>query len=186
MSEAPKDPMRAAQANMRPARLKRFFKAASVGEVEGGFALLLDGRRARTPGQEAADSADPRARRTHRRGMGGAGRDDRSRRNAADAPRQFGARRRRGGDGGDPRRDRRLRGVRPVVLPPNGARSARRGGGRRIRSRARLGGGSARREVPASPRAWCMSASPSRRAASGPRRARGLRETRSRWPRCTS
>lgn len=49
MSEAPGDPMRAAQANMRPARLKRFFKAASVGEVDGGFALLLDGRRARTP-----------------------------------------------------------------------------------------------------------------------------------------
>ncbi len=52
MSEAPKDPMRAAQANMRPARLKRFFKAASVGEVEGGFALLLDGRRARTPAKK--------------------------------------------------------------------------------------------------------------------------------------
>ncbi|MGD0639382.1 MAG: ATP12 family protein [Roseiarcus sp.] len=50
MSEAPRDPMRAAQANMRPAGIKRFFRQASVGEAEGGgFALLLDGRRARTP-----------------------------------------------------------------------------------------------------------------------------------------
>ncbi|MGO4871129.1 MAG: ATP12 family chaperone protein [Roseiarcus sp.] len=50
MSDAPRDPMRAAQANMRPAGIKRFFREASVGEAEGGsFALLLDGRRARTP-----------------------------------------------------------------------------------------------------------------------------------------
>jgi chaperone required for assembly of F1-ATPase len=50
MSETPsKDPMRAAQANMRPAGVRRFFTEASVGAAEGGFALLLDGRRARTP-----------------------------------------------------------------------------------------------------------------------------------------
>ena len=49
--EFPIDPMRAAQANMRPAAIKRFFKTAGVGEAEGGgFALLLDGRaRARRP-----------------------------------------------------------------------------------------------------------------------------------------
>lgn len=42
--------MRAAQANMRAAPIKRFFKQAAVGEAEGGgFALLLDGKRARTP-----------------------------------------------------------------------------------------------------------------------------------------
>jgi chaperone required for assembly of F1-ATPase len=51
-SERPSDPIRAAQANMRPAPIKRFFAEASVGEVDGGgFALLLDGRRARTPGK---------------------------------------------------------------------------------------------------------------------------------------
>ncbi len=50
MREETRDPMRAAQANMRPAAIRRFFAKASVGEAEGGgFALLLDGRRARTP-----------------------------------------------------------------------------------------------------------------------------------------
>jgi chaperone required for assembly of F1-ATPase len=52
MNDAPRDPMRAAQAAMRPAAVKRFFREASVGEVEGGFALLLDGRRARTPARK--------------------------------------------------------------------------------------------------------------------------------------
>ena len=45
------DPMGAAQANMRPAVLRRFFKEASIVEVDGGFALKLDGRGARTPGK---------------------------------------------------------------------------------------------------------------------------------------
>jgi chaperone required for assembly of F1-ATPase len=45
------NPMGSAQANMRPAVLKRFFKQASFAEVEGGFALKLDGRSARTPGK---------------------------------------------------------------------------------------------------------------------------------------
>jgi chaperone required for assembly of F1-ATPase len=53
MSEAPRDPVRLARANMRPAAIKRFFTKASVGEAEGGgFALLLDGRRARTPAKK--------------------------------------------------------------------------------------------------------------------------------------
>jgi len=53
MREEPRDPMRLAQANMRPAAIKRFFAKASVGEAEGGgFALLLDGRRARTPAKK--------------------------------------------------------------------------------------------------------------------------------------
>jgi chaperone required for assembly of F1-ATPase len=51
MSDAPRDPMRAAQANMRPAPVKRFYKAVEVGEADGRHALLLDGRRARTPGR---------------------------------------------------------------------------------------------------------------------------------------
>jgi len=51
MSETPHDPMRAARAAMRPAPLRRFYRAASVGEAKGGFALLLDGRGALTPGK---------------------------------------------------------------------------------------------------------------------------------------
>lgn len=46
---SPGDPMRAAQKNMRPNVLKRFYTSATVAAVEGGFALLLDGRGARTP-----------------------------------------------------------------------------------------------------------------------------------------
>ncbi|HLW92684.1 MAG TPA: ATP12 family protein [Roseiarcus sp.] len=50
MSDAPPaNPMRAAQANMRPVLPKRFYKAAGVVERDGGFALVLDGRGARTP-----------------------------------------------------------------------------------------------------------------------------------------
>jgi chaperone required for assembly of F1-ATPase len=52
MSEAPRDPMRAAQANMRPAPIRRFYKSVEAREAEGGvYALLLDGRPARTPGR---------------------------------------------------------------------------------------------------------------------------------------
>jgi chaperone required for assembly of F1-ATPase len=51
MAEGGRDPMRAAQANMRPPPVRRFFKAAEVGEADGRHALLLDGRRARTPGR---------------------------------------------------------------------------------------------------------------------------------------
>jgi chaperone required for assembly of F1-ATPase len=51
MSETPHDPMRAAQAAMRPAPLRRFYREASVGEAKGGFALLLDGRAALTLGK---------------------------------------------------------------------------------------------------------------------------------------
>jgi chaperone required for assembly of F1-ATPase len=52
MSEPPRDPMRAAQANMRPPALRRFYKRADfVAADGGGFALRLDGRGARTPGK---------------------------------------------------------------------------------------------------------------------------------------
>src|SRR5271155_1032331 len=52
MSEAPRDPMRAAQANMRPTTIKRFYRTVDVGEATGGqHALTLDGRGARTPGR---------------------------------------------------------------------------------------------------------------------------------------
>jgi chaperone required for assembly of F1-ATPase len=42
------DPMKAAQASMRPAMPKRFYKEAEAVEMEGGFAVQLDGRTART------------------------------------------------------------------------------------------------------------------------------------------
>jgi chaperone required for assembly of F1-ATPase len=53
MSEdySPGDPMRAAQKNMRPAVLRRFYENASVAPTDEGFALRLDGRGARTPGK---------------------------------------------------------------------------------------------------------------------------------------
>ncbi len=51
MSEAPPDPMRAAQAHMRPERPRRFYRQAGVEETEDGYALVLDGRVARTPGK---------------------------------------------------------------------------------------------------------------------------------------
>jgi chaperone required for assembly of F1-ATPase len=52
-SEEPRNPMKAAQAAMRPPLPKRFYKAAAVEERDGAFHLLLDGRPARTPGRNA-------------------------------------------------------------------------------------------------------------------------------------
>ena len=61
MSEAPLDPIRAAQAHMRQAAVRRFYRTVEVREVEGGrHALTLDGRGARTPGRNAL-SATSRA-----------------------------------------------------------------------------------------------------------------------------
>jgi chaperone required for assembly of F1-ATPase len=51
MNDAPRDPMRAAQANMRPLPVRRFYKAVEVREADGRHALMLDGRGARTPGR---------------------------------------------------------------------------------------------------------------------------------------
>jgi chaperone required for assembly of F1-ATPase len=48
-----KDPMRAAQANMRPPPVGRFYKVVEVRGADGRHALLLDGRGARTPGRNA-------------------------------------------------------------------------------------------------------------------------------------
>jgi chaperone required for assembly of F1-ATPase len=46
------NPMEAARRGMRPTLPKRFYKNASVEEKEGGFALLLDGKTAKTPAQK--------------------------------------------------------------------------------------------------------------------------------------
>jgi chaperone required for assembly of F1-ATPase len=54
MSEGPRDPMRAAQANMRQPVVKRFYRTVEVNEGDGArYALALDGRGARTPGGKA-------------------------------------------------------------------------------------------------------------------------------------
>jgi chaperone required for assembly of F1-ATPase len=45
--------MRDAQKNMRPVALGRFYENVGVAPADGGFALLLDGRRARTPAKKA-------------------------------------------------------------------------------------------------------------------------------------
>jgi chaperone required for assembly of F1-ATPase len=45
------NPMRAAQAGMKPTLPKRFYKEAGVEEQDGAFHLVLDGRTARTPGR---------------------------------------------------------------------------------------------------------------------------------------
>jgi chaperone required for assembly of F1-ATPase len=47
------NPMKRAQAAMRAALPKRFYKEASVGESSGVFAVLLDGRSAKTPARNA-------------------------------------------------------------------------------------------------------------------------------------
>jgi chaperone required for assembly of F1-ATPase len=58
-TEAPRNPMRAAQANMRPQPVRRFYKAAEVTEEGGRFVLGLDGRRARTPGRNPLAAQSP-------------------------------------------------------------------------------------------------------------------------------
>ncbi|HLL27916.1 MAG TPA: ATP12 family protein [Xanthobacteraceae bacterium] len=49
LGNAPGDPMEAARRAMRQAIPKRFYRKAAAGEAEGGFALLLDGKTAKTP-----------------------------------------------------------------------------------------------------------------------------------------
>jgi chaperone required for assembly of F1-ATPase len=51
--------MHAAQANMRRQTVKRFYRAVGVTQEDGGFALILDGRRARTPGRNPLASTSP-------------------------------------------------------------------------------------------------------------------------------
>jgi chaperone required for assembly of F1-ATPase len=50
--------MRAAQANMRPQALKRFYKTPGVTEENGRFVLTLDGRPARTPARNPLAAAN--------------------------------------------------------------------------------------------------------------------------------
>ena len=73
--EMSKDPMRAAQANMRPKPVRRFFKAVELGEADGRHALLLDGRGARTP-EETAVAIAAELIQLRWGGSGSVGRDD--------------------------------------------------------------------------------------------------------------
>ena len=117
MSERPRSDARGA-GQYAPAAVRRFYKTANVREAEGGgFALMLDGRAARTPGRNRLAAASRPLMRARRRGMGAAGRDDRSGRHAADAAPQFRDRRRRADDGRDAGGDRRLRRLGPPLLP---------------------------------------------------------------------
>jgi chaperone required for assembly of F1-ATPase len=49
----PGDPTEAARRAMRPQLRRRFYEAVSIGEGEGGFGLLLDGRPVNTPARRA-------------------------------------------------------------------------------------------------------------------------------------
>jgi chaperone required for assembly of F1-ATPase len=55
--DAHKNPMRAAQANMRPEPVRRFYRAVSLSETGGGHALALDGLAARTPARNRLAAA---------------------------------------------------------------------------------------------------------------------------------
>jgi chaperone required for assembly of F1-ATPase len=48
----PRDPMKSAQASMRNALPKRFYKDVALGEADGLHRLLLDGRAAKTPARK--------------------------------------------------------------------------------------------------------------------------------------
>lgn len=54
------DPVRRAQVLARPTLPKRFYAAVAVGEAEGGWVVLLDGRPARTPAKAIAVVPDRR------------------------------------------------------------------------------------------------------------------------------
>ena len=120
---------------MRQPTVRRFYKSAEVREAEGGgFALMLDGRAARTPGSNKLAAASRALMERGRRGMGAAGRDARSGRHAADEAPQLRYRRRRAHDGGDAGRHRALRRLRPPLLPGGGAGGAGGAAAARLRS----------------------------------------------------
>jgi chaperone required for assembly of F1-ATPase len=52
VQDPPIDPLEAARRATRPQRARRFYASAGVGEDDKGFAVLLDGRPAKTPAQQ--------------------------------------------------------------------------------------------------------------------------------------
>lgn len=47
------DPVRRAQIQMKQPLVKRFYKDVTIGEIDGGYAILLDGRPVKTPAKQA-------------------------------------------------------------------------------------------------------------------------------------
>ena len=172
----PANPMRAAQANMRPPPVRRFYKAVGVREeADGLHALTLDGRGARTPGRNALAAAS-RARDARRVAEEWARQGETL--DPADMPLTRLLNSAIDGvaadDGRDAGRDRPLRRLRPPLLPRRGAGSARRAPARSLRSRSRLGGRDARRALRPGRRGHaCRAAAGDARGLS--RRARGVR-----------
>lgn len=58
MSDGYTGPMEAARRLARPEPPRRFYRSAAAAPVDGGFALMLDGRRARTPARRPMIVAD--------------------------------------------------------------------------------------------------------------------------------
>ena len=73
-------PPGARRLHARAPTVKRFYKTADVGEADGGFALLLDGRRRRTPAKAKLIVPTRALAEAIAARMGGAGRDHRIRR----------------------------------------------------------------------------------------------------------
>jgi chaperone required for assembly of F1-ATPase len=55
----PADPMASARRGARPELRKRFYERAHVGEREGGYAVLLDGKPVKTPARRALAAPTP-------------------------------------------------------------------------------------------------------------------------------
>jgi chaperone required for assembly of F1-ATPase len=55
----PVDPMEAARRSARPVLRKRFYKDASMAEGDGGFVVLLDGKRVHTPARRPLAAPTP-------------------------------------------------------------------------------------------------------------------------------
>ncbi|MAS03550.1 MAG: ATPase [Ahrensia sp.] len=60
-ADEPRDPMVSAQASMRAALPKRFYKQVETGERDGVHHVLLDGRAVKTPGKNTLAFATPEA-----------------------------------------------------------------------------------------------------------------------------
>ena len=186
MSEAPRDPMRAAQANMRPATIKRFYRTVDVREADGRPARL-DARRPRRADARAqpACGEEPGAHAEGRGRMGTAARDDRTGRHAADPAPQLGGGRRVAHDGRDARGNPAIRGLRSPLLPRRGAGSAGRAPSRGVRSSACAGRRRRSARAFVSPPASRMSSSRRSRSRRSARRSR-ISTIRLRSPRSAS
>ena len=173
MSEAPRDPMRAAQANMRPATIKRFYRNGRRRRGHGRPARL-DARRPRRADTWAqpACSEEPGAHAEGRGRMGTAARDDRTGRHAADPAPQLGGGRRVAHDGRDARGRAQICGLRSPLLPRRGAGSAGRAPSRGVRSGVALGRGERSARAFVSAPASRMSSSRRRRSRRSARRSR--------------